>query len=76
MAKVEPDGHEQLPSTYVLHHFPYSLCSIMVRHTIALRGRPRSSESFINIEEKIVDLSRGEHISETYLLEVNPKGQV
>lgn len=35
-----------------------------------------SSEDEMRIEEKSVDLHRDENLSEEYLLEVNPKGQV
>jgi hypothetical protein len=61
-------------SSYTLYHFPFSLFSIMVRYAIAL-GQA-SHEAGLRIEEKIVDLHRDENLSEWYLTEINPKGQV
>jgi hypothetical protein len=48
----------------------------MARYTIALRGKAASPHAEMKIEEKSVDLHRDENLSELYLLEVNPKGQV
>jgi len=62
--------------SYTLYHFQWSLFSLMARYTVALRGNAASPETAMRIEEKLVDLHRGENLSEKYLLEVNPKGQV
>lgn len=64
------------PQTYTLYHNKYSVCSIMVRYTLALRGTPKDPSSPILIEEKDVDIFHQEQLSEHYLCEINPKGQV
>ena len=48
----------------------------MVRYTLALRGTPESPETAIMVEEKYVDIYVYEQLSEKFLLQVNPKGQV
>ena len=61
---------------FILHYNPFSICSIMVRYTLALRGTPESPETAIMVEEKYVDIYVYEQLSEKFLLQVNPKGQV
>ena len=48
----------------------------MVRFTIALAKLPKSLDDTIIIEETITDIYREEQLSEAFLLQVNPKGQV
>jgi hypothetical protein len=62
--------------SYTLYYFPYSICSIMVRYTIALRGPPRDEASAMSVTERVLDITAGEQTKEEYLCEVNPKGQV
>ena len=61
---------------YTLYHFPWSLFSLTVRYTIALRGEPTSLAGEMKIVEKVVNLQRDENLAEGYLLGINPKGQV
>lgn len=48
----------------------------MVRYTIALRGPPKDESSSILIHEQEVDIFHQEQMSEQFLCEINPKGQV
>lgn len=61
---------------FILYHNYYSICSLMVRYSLALRGKPKDNSSEIMIEEKNVDILSGAQLSETYLCEINSKGQV
>jgi hypothetical protein len=61
---------------FVLWHNTYSICSIMVRYTIKLRGTPRSPASEMTFEEREVDIFHDEQLEESFFCEVNPKGQV
>ena len=61
---------------YTLYYFQWSLFSTVARYTIALRGEPSSPALAMNIEEKVIDLYKAENISEWYLVNINPKGQV
>ncbi|CAJ2500532.1 Uu.00g033850.m01.CDS01 [Anthostomella pinea] len=64
------------PRSYNLYHHPYSVCSIMVRYTLALAGEPRDTDSAMDIEEKVIDIFHNAQLDEEYLCNVNPKGQV
>ena len=59
-----------------LYYNRHSICSLMVRYTFAIRGGPLDEASNIVLEEHHVDLSGGEQFTETYLRQINPKGQV
>lgn len=71
---------QQLPESqkepYVLFHHAYSICSIMVRYTLALRGIARDPADEITVEEHVVEIFQGAQLSEEFLCYVNPKGQV
>lgn len=61
----------------VLYTNHYSLCSIMTRFTIALRGKVGPNSVPITVEEREVDIiHRMEQMEEQFMLEVNSKGQV
>jgi glutathione S-transferase len=60
----------------ILYHHPYSICSIMVRYTLAIRGAPKDASAAIVVEEQEVDIYHGAQLKEQYLCEVNSKGQV
>ncbi|KAL7782758.1 hypothetical protein V8C43DRAFT_295523 [Trichoderma afarasin] len=63
--------------TYKLYHYQYSICSIMVRYCIAIRGKPKDETLAIEFSEHEMDItSKLEQLSEEYLCYVNPKGQV
>jgi hypothetical protein len=63
-------------TSYTLYHHPYSICSIMVRYTLALRGSPKDPSSQINVTEKVVDIFHEAQLEEDFLLNINAKGQV
>ena len=63
-------------SNYDLYINTYSICSIMVEYTIALRGEPKDAESDMPIVLHDVDLFRTEQLTEAFLTEINPEGQV
>ena len=59
---------------YALYYNDYSLCSLMVRFTLALSKNFRGQQ--IGVEEIVVDIQHGGQLTEFYLCEVNPKGTV
>jgi hypothetical protein len=60
----------------ILYHNAYSVCSITVRYTLALRGHPEDEASALNLREVSVDLFKGEHLTEEFLCDINKYGQV
>ena len=62
--------------THTLYHNKFSVCSLMVRYTIALRGPPQDASSPILVREQDVDIFHEEQLSEHFLCEINAKGQV
>ena len=62
--------------THYLYHFDYSICSIMARFAYALRGTPKDPKNEIRIEERQVNLGKGEQLTEHYLCDINPAGDV
>lgn len=48
----------------------------MVRYTIALRGAPMNVSSPFIVHEENINVFNNEQLTEHYLCEVNPKGQV
>lgn len=64
-------------SEYTLYHNTFSICSIMMRYLIAVRGEPADAASSMGvIKEKMIDIFNEEQLEEDYLLHVNPRGQV
>jgi hypothetical protein len=62
---------------YALHNQPFSLFSMMVRFTYVLgRSSADSTTAGVHIEYRLVDHHRNENLSEDYLININPKGQV
>lgn len=59
---------------YTLFYNDYSICSVMVRYTIALSRRLPGEQ--LNIEESPVNIQQGGQLTEYYLCEVNPRGTV
>jgi hypothetical protein len=70
----KPNGTEGIP--YTLYHHYYSLCSIMIRYLLRIRGDPKDATSSMDVAEEVIDIFKEEQLSEKYLLEVNPNGQV
>jgi hypothetical protein len=60
----------------VLYHHAYSICSLMVRYTLALRGSPKDDQSALDVHEVSVDLFKGENLTEEFLCDINKYGQV
>ena len=61
---------------YTLYHDYYSICSLQVRYTFALRGPSKDNASQIEMKEAELDLTTKGHLKEEYLCEINPAGQV
>src|SRR5256885_3422319 len=61
---------------YVLYHNLYSICSIMVRYTLAVKGAPQKPAAAMVVKEQEVDIFHGAQLDEQFLLEINPRGQV
>lgn len=60
----------------ILYYDRRSICSSMVRYTFARAGAPSQGSLPLSIELKEVQIYHGEQMSESYLCEINPKGQV
>ena len=58
---------------YISHH---SICSIQVMYTVALWGEPKDAESAMSIAQHEVDISNAAQLTEAFLTEMNPEGQV
>ncbi len=61
---------------YTLFYNDYSICSVMVRFTIALCRQLEGGKQRPEIVENSVDIQHGGQLVESYLCEVNPKGTV
>ncbi|EED21552.1 conserved hypothetical protein [Talaromyces stipitatus ATCC 10500] len=61
---------------YTLYSSPFSLYSMMARHTIQLGRTTHSAKPPKDITLKFVNRGKEENLSEYYLTKVNPKGQV
>lgn len=62
--------------SYTLYYAIDSLCSYMLRYTLAIRG-PGKDVQEISIEEELVDIHyERNQLSEFFLLKVNPEGKV
>lgn len=65
-------------SPLTLYTTTYSIRGIMVQTTFALRGPPRPGRPETTLQPRYISISpdNPEHLSESYLTTVNPKGQV
>jgi hypothetical protein len=69
VAEGEIDGH--------LYSYDYSLCSLMTRYMIVVRGLPQPGTRDIKIGNVEVDIHHAfDQLSEWFLCDVNSKGQV
>ncbi|KAJ9603930.1 hypothetical protein H2200_011452 [Cladophialophora chaetospira] len=59
-----------------LYYDPRSICSSMVRYTLLYTGSPSQGSLPLDVEPHRIDIFNGEQLTEFYLCEVNPKGQV
>ncbi|KAF7189817.1 hypothetical protein HII31_08924 [Pseudocercospora fuligena] len=67
----------QGPATYILYHYPYSICSIQVRYALANRGEPSHQQKAIQLDERVIDIGPAhEQLSEHFLCDVNANGEV
>lgn len=76
---VKPHSQQEKMSetqACVLYYDRRSICSSMVRYTFALAGVPVQGSMPLSIKLKETQIFQGDQISEFYLCEVNPKGQV
>jgi hypothetical protein len=61
---------------YILFWNPFSICSLMVRYTLAIRGTANRASEEMVLEEREVNIFAAEQLKEPFLCDVNPKGQV
>ena len=61
---------------YTLYHDYYSICSLQVRYTFALRGAQKDTASQMEMRELELDLMTKGQLKEEYLCDINPAGQV
>lgn len=69
------DSSAQSGTQCTFYYNPFSICSLMVRFTLALKGRAKSQDTALHVEEHLVDIYTDEQLQEWFLC-VNPKGQV
>ena len=60
----------------VLYYHPYSVCSLMVLYTMALKGSATSPENEIDVEAKVLDIFHQRQLDEEFLCNINKYGQV
>lgn len=61
---------------HVLYYSTFSVCSVMVRLSYVLRGRPGNVEDEITLKEEHIDIAKKEQLTEHFLCEVNGYGEV
>ncbi|KAI1341352.1 hypothetical protein F5Y15DRAFT_375812 [Xylariaceae sp. FL0016] len=61
---------------YTLYSSPFSLYSMMARHTVQLGPATNGARPPRNIALRFVNHKQNENLGEEYLVKVNPKGQV
>lgn len=66
------------PSTHILHHFQYSIRSLSVRYSYALRGPAAHPGTEIRLEEHHIDLRPPsfDQLEEKFICDINPSGEV
>lgn len=67
-----------IPSTHVLYHFQYSIRSLFVRYTYALRGPAADPDIEIRLEEQHVDLRPPafDQLDKKFICDISPSGEV
>jgi glutathione S-transferase len=65
-------------STHVFYHFQYSIRSLFVRYTYALRGPAADPNLEIHLEEQHIDLRPPgfDQLTEPFICDINPSGEV
>lgn len=61
---------------HILYYNKFSICSLMVRYCLAVRGQPQDLERQILVKEVEVDIVNQEQLTEDFLCNVNPAGEV
>ncbi len=61
---------------YTLYYNRFSICSIMMRWLVDIRGEPQDEASRMDIGLKEINIFAEEQFAEWYLCDVNPNGQV
>ncbi|KAJ5692302.1 hypothetical protein N7462_001725 [Penicillium macrosclerotiorum] len=67
---------ESQKAQYTIYSSPFSLYSMMARHTLQLGPATHGARPPQNITLSFVNHRKNENLREEYLLKVNPKGQV
>ena len=73
---MESEHADCQASRYVLFYNPYSVCSLMVLYTLALKGNHKHAKDEINVQTKFVDIFNEEQLEEHFLCNINDHGQV
>jgi hypothetical protein len=65
------------PSIHILYHFQYSIRSLFVRYTYALRGPAADPDLEIHFEEQHIDLRSPsfDQLAERFICDINPSGE-
>ena len=61
---------------YVLYYHPYSVCSLMVLYTLALKGPAGNPRNEIDVDAKVLDIFGHKQLDEEFLCTINKYGQV
>lgn len=61
---------------YTLYYNQFSICSLMMRWLVEIRGEPKDDASRMNIGLREIDIFKEEQFEEWYLCDVNKNGQV
>lgn len=75
-SKITEEMAELSNAEYALYSSPFSLYSMMARHTIQLGPTTNGARPPQKITLNFVNHRQNENLREDYLLNVNPKGQV
>lgn len=60
-----------------LYSYNYSLCSLMTRYMLAVRGTPGPGVAALNIDDTEIDIHHAfDQLDEWYLRDISPQGQV
>jgi hypothetical protein len=61
---------------YTLYYNRFSICSLMMRWLVDIRGEPKDELSRMDIGLKEINIFQEEQFNEWYLCDVNKNGQV
>ena len=66
---------DNVRDSYILYYNDYSLCSLMVRFTLAFCGNELQQRS-LDVKEEPINIQQGGQLAEYYLCSINPAGTV